>query len=85
VELRRAQASWQPAEQCGFDLISCFDHATDAPEGLAAWNAPSLPTAMACRTRRIRLAVEVISTPFRHPYLLAAQIAVAQAASGAAS
>jgi alkanesulfonate monooxygenase SsuD/methylene tetrahydromethanopterin reductase-like flavin-dependent oxidoreductase (luciferase family) len=76
------EASWQAAEECGFDLISCFDHVTDAPEGLAAWNAPSLLTAMACRTSRGRLAVDVISTPLRHPFLLAAQIAVAQAASG---
>jgi len=30
------EASWQAAEECGFDLISCFDHVTDAPEGLAA-------------------------------------------------
>jgi alkanesulfonate monooxygenase SsuD/methylene tetrahydromethanopterin reductase-like flavin-dependent oxidoreductase (luciferase family) len=76
------EASWQAAEACGFELISCFDHVTDAPEGLAAWNAPSLLTAMATRTRRIRLSVDVISTPLRHPFLLAAQIAVAQAASG---
>ncbi len=34
------EASWQAAEECGFDLISCFDHVSDAPEGLAAWNAP---------------------------------------------
>jgi alkanesulfonate monooxygenase SsuD/methylene tetrahydromethanopterin reductase-like flavin-dependent oxidoreductase (luciferase family) len=76
------EASWQAAEECGFDLISCFDHVTDAPEGLAAWNAPSLLTAMAGATRQVRLAVDVISTPLRHPFLLAAQIAVAQAASG---
>ena len=76
------EASWQAAEECGFDLISCFDHVSDAPEGLAAWNAPSLLTAMAGRTSRVRLAVDVISTPLRHPFLLAAQIAVAQAASG---
>lgn len=37
---------------------------------------------MAGRTSRVRLAVDVISTPLRHPFLLAAQIAVAQAASG---
>jgi alkanesulfonate monooxygenase SsuD/methylene tetrahydromethanopterin reductase-like flavin-dependent oxidoreductase (luciferase family) len=75
------EASWQTAEECGFELISCFDHITDAPEGLAAWNAPSLLTAMAGRTSRVRLAVDLISTPLRHPFLLAAQIAVAQAAS----
>jgi alkanesulfonate monooxygenase SsuD/methylene tetrahydromethanopterin reductase-like flavin-dependent oxidoreductase (luciferase family) len=76
------EASWQAAEDCGFDLISCFDHVTEAPEGLVAWDAPSLLTAMASRTRHARLAVDVISTPLRHPFLLAAQIAVAQAASG---
>ena len=75
------EASWQAAEECGFELVSCFDHVTDAPQGLAAWNAPSLLTAMAVRTSRLRLAVDVVSTPLRHPFLLAGQVAVAQAAS----
>jgi len=75
-------ASWQEAERAGFDLVSCFDHATAAPAGLSTWNAPSLLVAMAGVTRRIGLAVDVLNTSLRHPFLLAGQLAVAQAASG---
>lgn len=53
-----------------------------APAGLAAWDAPSLLVAMAGETSRVRLAVHVLNTALRHPFLLAAQLAVAQAASG---
>lgn len=76
------ETSWAVAEEAGFDLLSCFDHVTAAPAGLAAWDAPSLLTAMAARTRRIGLAVHVINASLRHPLLLAAQLAVAQAAGG---
>jgi alkanesulfonate monooxygenase SsuD/methylene tetrahydromethanopterin reductase-like flavin-dependent oxidoreductase (luciferase family) len=74
-------ASWTAAEEAGFGILSCFDHVTSSPEGLAAWDAPSLVTAMAGVTQRIRLSVDVVNTALRHPYLLAAQLAVAQAAS----
>lgn len=76
-------ASWRAAEQAGFDLISCFDHvaATPNPER-AAWDAPTLLVAMAGVTQRIGLAVHVVNTSLRHPFLLAGQLAVAQAASG---
>lgn len=30
------QDSWQAAEDAGFDVISCFDHVTASPAGLAA-------------------------------------------------
>jgi alkanesulfonate monooxygenase SsuD/methylene tetrahydromethanopterin reductase-like flavin-dependent oxidoreductase (luciferase family) len=73
--------SWQLAEELGFDIVSSFDHVTAAPSGLAAWDAPSLLIAMAGRTERVRLAVDVLNTALRHPFLLAAQLAVAQAAS----
>lgn len=76
------EASWEAAEEAGFDLISCFDHVTSAPAGLPAWDAPSLLTAMAGRTDRIRLAVHVLNVSLRNPLLLAGQLAVAQAASG---
>jgi alkanesulfonate monooxygenase SsuD/methylene tetrahydromethanopterin reductase-like flavin-dependent oxidoreductase (luciferase family) len=76
------EASWRAAEDAGFDVLSCFDHVTASPEGLAAWDAPSLLSAMAGRTTRIRLAVEVLNASLRHPFLLAGQLAVAQAASG---
>jgi alkanesulfonate monooxygenase SsuD/methylene tetrahydromethanopterin reductase-like flavin-dependent oxidoreductase (luciferase family) len=74
--------AWRAAEQAGFDVISCFDHVTASPAGLAAWDAPSLMTAMAGVTKRITLAVDVVNISLRHPFLLAAQLAVAQAVSG---
>jgi alkanesulfonate monooxygenase SsuD/methylene tetrahydromethanopterin reductase-like flavin-dependent oxidoreductase (luciferase family) len=75
-------ASWRAAEDAGFDIISCFDHVSAAPAGLSAWNAPSLLVAMAGVTERVALAVDVLNTSLRHPFLLAGQLAVAQAASG---
>ena len=75
-------ACWRAAEEAGFEVVSCFDHVTAAPAGLAAWNAPSLLTAMAGVTERIALAVDVLNTSLRHPFLLAGQLGVAQAASG---
>src|SRR5919204_6386701 len=75
-------ACWRAAEEAGFEVVSCFDHVTSAPAGLAAWNAPSLLTAMAGVTERIALAVDVLNVSLRHPLLLAGQLAVAQAASG---
>lgn len=63
-------------------MLSCWDRITAAPRGFQAWDAPSLLTAMAGRTTRIRLAVDVLNTSLRHPFLLASQLAVAQAASG---
>src|SRR5918911_1240626 len=74
-------ACWRAAEGAGFELVSCFDHVSAAPAGLAAWNAPSLLTAMAGVTERIALAVDVLNTSLRHPFLLAGQLGVAQAAS----
>jgi alkanesulfonate monooxygenase SsuD/methylene tetrahydromethanopterin reductase-like flavin-dependent oxidoreductase (luciferase family) len=73
--------SWRAAEEAGFDIISSFDHVSAAPAGLAAWNAPSLLVAMAGVTERAALAVDVINVSLRHPFLLAGQLAVAQAAS----
>ena len=78
-------ASWRAAEAAGFDIVSCFDHVTAAPAGLRAWNAPSLLVAMAGRTERFALAVDVLNVSLRHPFLLAGQLAVAQAASGGTS
>jgi alkanesulfonate monooxygenase SsuD/methylene tetrahydromethanopterin reductase-like flavin-dependent oxidoreductase (luciferase family) len=74
--------SWRAAEEEGFAVVSCFDHVSAAPAGLAAWNAPSLLTAMAGTTETIALAVDVLNVSLRHPFLLAGQLAVAQAASG---
>jgi alkanesulfonate monooxygenase SsuD/methylene tetrahydromethanopterin reductase-like flavin-dependent oxidoreductase (luciferase family) len=76
------ESSWREAEQAGFDIISCFDHVTASPGRLAAWDAPSLLAAMAGVTGRAILAVDVVNVSLRHPFLLAAQLAVAQAASG---
>jgi alkanesulfonate monooxygenase SsuD/methylene tetrahydromethanopterin reductase-like flavin-dependent oxidoreductase (luciferase family) len=79
---RDLRESWIAAEEEGFDHLSCFDHVTSSPAGLASWEATSLLTAMAGATDRIGLTVEVLNVSLRHPFLLAGQIAVAQAASG---
>lgn len=78
-ELRDA---WRAAEDAGFDVVSCFDHVTSAPTGMTAWDAPALLTAIAASTSRIGLAVHVLNVSLRNPFLLAGQLAVAQAASG---
>jgi len=74
-------ASWQVAEDAGFDLVACFDHVSSSPQGDRAWDAPTLLAAMAGRTERIALGVFVVNASLRHPFLLAAQLAVAQALS----
>jgi alkanesulfonate monooxygenase SsuD/methylene tetrahydromethanopterin reductase-like flavin-dependent oxidoreductase (luciferase family) len=75
------RASWRAAEDAGFDILSCFDHVSAAPSGGPAWDAPTLLAAMAGATERIDLAVDVVNVALRHPFLLAGQLAVAQAAS----
>src|ERR671934_519982 len=75
-------ASWGAAEDAGFDILACFDHVTASPRPQAAWDAPTLLAATAARTERISLAVRVLNVCLRHPFLLAAQLAVAQATSG---
>src|SRR6266571_1823885 len=75
------RASWQIAEDCGFHHISCFDHVSASPRPLASWDAPSLLVAMAGATTSIGLEVQVLNASLRHPFLLAGQLAVAQAAS----
>jgi alkanesulfonate monooxygenase SsuD/methylene tetrahydromethanopterin reductase-like flavin-dependent oxidoreductase (luciferase family) len=73
---------WRSAEASGFDIISCFDHVTAAPSGLAAWEPTALLGIMAGQTRRVALTVDVLNSCLRNPFLLAAQLAVVQAASG---
>jgi alkanesulfonate monooxygenase SsuD/methylene tetrahydromethanopterin reductase-like flavin-dependent oxidoreductase (luciferase family) len=75
-------ASWKIAEESGFHHISCFDHVSASPQPLAAWDAPSLLVAMAGATTSIDLEVQVLNASLRHPFLLAGQLAVAQAVSG---
>jgi alkanesulfonate monooxygenase SsuD/methylene tetrahydromethanopterin reductase-like flavin-dependent oxidoreductase (luciferase family) len=79
ADLERA---WREAEAAGFAIISSFDHVTAAPAGAAAWDAPSLLCAMAGKTERAVIAVDVINSSLRNPFFLAGQLAVAQAASG---
>jgi alkanesulfonate monooxygenase SsuD/methylene tetrahydromethanopterin reductase-like flavin-dependent oxidoreductase (luciferase family) len=79
ADLERA---WREAEEAGFAIISSFDHVTAAPAGAAAWDAPSLLCAMAGKTERAAVAVDVINSSLRNPFFLAGQLAVAQAASG---
>jgi alkanesulfonate monooxygenase SsuD/methylene tetrahydromethanopterin reductase-like flavin-dependent oxidoreductase (luciferase family) len=75
-------AAWQRIETLGFDVLSCFDHVSARPAGYAAWDAPTLLAAMAGRTRRVGLSVDVINISLRNPFLLAAELAVVQATSG---
>jgi alkanesulfonate monooxygenase SsuD/methylene tetrahydromethanopterin reductase-like flavin-dependent oxidoreductase (luciferase family) len=75
-------SAWARIEALGFDVLSCFDHASALPAGYAAWDAPTLLAVMAARTHRVVLSVDVINISLRNPFLLAAQLAVAQAASG---
>jgi alkanesulfonate monooxygenase SsuD/methylene tetrahydromethanopterin reductase-like flavin-dependent oxidoreductase (luciferase family) len=74
-------ASWRAADEAGFGVISCFDHVSARPAEAAAWDAPTLLSAMAGVTTRAGLAVDVVNSVLRHPFLLAGQVAVAQAAS----
>jgi alkanesulfonate monooxygenase SsuD/methylene tetrahydromethanopterin reductase-like flavin-dependent oxidoreductase (luciferase family) len=74
--------SWRATEDAGFDILACFDHVSASPQPRAAWDAPTLLAAMAGSTERVTLAVRVLNVCLRHPFLLAAQLAVAQAASG---
>jgi alkanesulfonate monooxygenase SsuD/methylene tetrahydromethanopterin reductase-like flavin-dependent oxidoreductase (luciferase family) len=75
-------ASWRVAEEAGFGVLSCFDHVSSSPESRQAWDAPALMCSMAGQTRHIALAVHVLNASLRHPFLLASQLAVAQALSG---
>lgn len=76
-DLRHA---WMLAEAAGFDLVSTHDHVC-SPAGLACWDGPTLLTAIAATTQDIAVGIHVVNCSLRHPYLLAAQLAVAQAAS----
>lgn len=78
-ELRRA---WAATEEAGFASLWCFDHVTAAPAGIPSWEASALLVDMAAVTRRIPVGVMVFNAGLRHPFLLAAALAVAQAASG---
>jgi alkanesulfonate monooxygenase SsuD/methylene tetrahydromethanopterin reductase-like flavin-dependent oxidoreductase (luciferase family) len=75
-------ASWKAAEEAGFDLLACFDHVTASPRPAAVWDAPTLLSAMSASTERVSVAVRVLNASLRHPFLLAGQLAVAQATSG---
>jgi alkanesulfonate monooxygenase SsuD/methylene tetrahydromethanopterin reductase-like flavin-dependent oxidoreductase (luciferase family) len=75
------ERSWSAAEEAGFELLGCFDHVSASPRQVAAWDAPTTLAAMAARTTRIAIAVRVLNVCLRHPFLLAAQLAVAQATS----
>jgi alkanesulfonate monooxygenase SsuD/methylene tetrahydromethanopterin reductase-like flavin-dependent oxidoreductase (luciferase family) len=68
--------AWTVAEECGFNLISCFDHPSRS-----AWEPVTLLQAMADATSRIRLGIHVMNVNLCNPFLLAAQVATVQALS----
>jgi alkanesulfonate monooxygenase SsuD/methylene tetrahydromethanopterin reductase-like flavin-dependent oxidoreductase (luciferase family) len=80
--LQELEGFWTTAEEAGFAHISCFDHPIAAPAGRLAWAAPALLVAMAARTSRPQLCVDVLVTSWRRPLETAGEISVAQAVSG---
>src|SRR2546430_17424727 len=79
AELER---SWEAAEEGRFNILACFDQVTAGPKEAASWDAPALLAALAARTSPITLAARGLNVCLRHVFLLAGQMAVAQARSG---
>jgi hypothetical protein len=40
--LAELRGAWAVAEEAGFQVLSCFGHVSAAPNGQAAWDAPTL-------------------------------------------
>ncbi|MFE6862094.1 LLM class flavin-dependent oxidoreductase [Nocardia sp. NPDC057668] len=71
------------AEDAGFDGIAFIDHlvAPGAP-AQPLWEAMTIATWVAARTRRLRIGHLVLCDAFRHPALLAKQAVTLQEATG---
>lgn len=64
---------WQRAEELGYDWASCFDHflpIMSDPEG-PCFDGPTLLSALAAHTSRLRCGILVIGVTYRHPAVLA--------------
>ena len=67
-------------ERLGFDAVSLPEHHGD-PDGYNPGIAVTL-TAAALRTKRVRVASNIVQLPYYHPVLLAEQLAVVDILSG---
>ncbi|MGW2280436.1 LLM class flavin-dependent oxidoreductase [Streptomyces sp. NPDC001770] len=75
---------WQRAESWGFDWVSLFDHyrpPLGGPDG-PCMDGPTLLSALAARTTRVRCAMLVSSMTWRHPALAASIAATIDRVSG---
>lgn len=77
----------QMADACGFAWVACSDHVAVPTSHLAAmggtWYEPAATLAfVAAATRRIGLLSHVLVLPYRHPLLVAKQVATIDRLSG---
>ena len=78
-----AQATWQRAEELGFDHAWTYDHLAWRTMRDEAWfGAIPVLTAAACATSRIRLGTLVASPNFRHPVPFAKELMTLDDISG---
>jgi F420-dependent oxidoreductase-like protein len=64
---------WRRCEDLGYDWLSVFDHfmpIVGDPEG-PCFEGPTMMTAMAARTTRVRVAILVTGVTYRHPAVAA--------------
>lgn len=74
----------QVAETSGFDGVAFFDHLeTPGAPGIPVWEAMSIATWVAAKTRTLRVGHLVLCDAFRHPAVLAKQaVTLAEASEG---
>ncbi|MFC4585729.1 TIGR03560 family F420-dependent LLM class oxidoreductase [Sphaerisporangium corydalis] len=75
---------WRRAEELGYDWVSVFDHyrpPLGGPNGVC-FDGPTLLSALAAHTSRVRCAILVSSVTWRHPAVAAAIAATLDHVSG---
>jgi F420-dependent oxidoreductase-like protein len=89
VVLPQFNATWNhaldvamAAEEAGFDSVWCVDHFVDLVGPSSVLEAWTEMTAIAARTRRVRVGHQVLSITFRSPSLLAKMAATLDVISG---
>ena len=97
IELKMLNPSWiepaalveiaQVGEAAGFDEISAFDHCLEPPAWqpghvTSAYDIVPLLAFLAARTTRIRLGTSTIDVPYRHPVVMANELATLDRLSG---